>query len=70
MPTDRNNIPEEIEESNERVADMKDGLDFEISEEEERELLQEIEDMRKHPERYKSYHSFEELVEDILKEDD
>lgn len=38
--------------------------------EETLEAMREVDEMRKHPERYKSYHSFDEMVKDILKEDE
>lgn len=34
------------------------------------EAFEEVEEMKKHPEKYKSYSSAEEMVEDILGEDD
>lgn len=48
---------------------MRDGLPFEVSREkpnaETLAAMREAEDMRKHPEKYKSYHSFSELQQEL-----
>lgn len=82
MPTNWNNIPEEEPDEIdlamlrdiETDPECKEFLSAEESarvfNEETLEAIQEVEEMQKHPERYKSYHSVEELFADLLKEDD
>lgn len=57
-----------------RQAVQRNGLPFEVSREvpnaETIAAMKEGEEMRKHPERYKRYQSFDEALADILKEDD